>query len=260
MAGDYTKKEDIYFRDNTSLDSKINRIIEKNFFFEIQQLLKSGDFFEIDEEEKIQENGMHQSAIITSLLRNLQSEIDDNIALMDKESSFIYLSKLRDKACGSLENIQLQAVNIENNNFEHFFDLKKEDILMRKDFIEVAKFLNRIKSARLSSLIEFVDSNLKYYKIIDQVVLNKLKWLGKPSQLGFIISSLVDLGYLEAPTKQDGEINFTQFAKLVKTTFDVNTTEATLSKYLNQESEKGQEPARKFKENGFDIPHIKTIS
>ena len=47
---------------------------------------------------------------------------------------------------------------------------------------------------------------------------------------------------------------------IFKNTFDVETTESTLSKYLNLESEKGSETVRKFNDNGFDIPHLKTIS
>lgn len=88
----------------------------------------------------------------------------------------------------------------------------------------------------------------------------KIKWIGKPSQLGFIIGKLAELGYIDAPQRINGETNFTQFAKQVNNTFDVETTESTLSKYLNLESEKGSETVRKFEENGFDIPHIKAIS
>lgn len=88
----------------------------------------------------------------------------------------------------------------------------------------------------------------------------QIKWIGKPSQLGFIIGKLAELGYIDAPIKPNGDINFTQFAKQVNNTFNVATTEATLSKYLNLESEKGSETVRKFNDNGFDIPHLKTIS
>lgn len=89
---------------------------------------------------------------------------------------------------------------------------------------------------------------------------NKLKWIGKPSQLGFIVAHLVEMGYIEAPLKRDGEINYTQFAKHVKQTFNVDTTEASLQKYLNINSDKGQEPFNKFLKNDFNIPHIKTVS
>lgn len=96
--------------------------------------------------------------------------------------------------------------------------------------------------------------------IISNEINETIKWIGKPSQLGFIIGKLAQLGYIDAPTRQNGEINYNQFANLVNNTFDVNTTKDTLSKYLNLESEKGQETERKFGKNGFKIPHIKEIS
>jgi hypothetical protein len=42
------------------------------------------------------------------------------------------------------------------------------------------------------------------------------------------------------------KINYKQFANLVNNTFEVNSTNDTLSKYLNLESEKGKETVRKF--------------
>ncbi|MBC7749022.1 MAG: hypothetical protein H7Z76_10690 [Methylotenera sp.] len=112
-------------------------------------------------------------------------------------------------------------------------------------------------------MISFLESKKRVAvnNIVNQSETNeKIKWIGKPSQLGFIIGKLADLGYINAPTKPNGEINFTQFAKQVNNTFEVDTTESTLSKYLNLESEKGSETVRKFNDNGFDIPHIKTVS
>ena len=88
----------------------------------------------------------------------------------------------------------------------------------------------------------------------------KIKWIGKPSQLGFIIGKLAELGYIDAPKRINRDINYTQFARQVKNTFDVETTESTLSKYLNLESEKGQETDRKFNENRFNIPSIIEVS
>ncbi len=96
--------------------------------------------------------------------------------------------------------------------------------------------------------------------ILSNEINETIKWIGKPSQLGFIIGKLAELGYIEAPIKPNGDTNYTQFANLVNNTFDVSTTKDTLSKYLNLESEKGQETERKFDKNGFNIPHIKEIS
>jgi len=88
----------------------------------------------------------------------------------------------------------------------------------------------------------------------------KLKWIGKPSQLGFIVSNLVQLGYIESPLRPNGEINYTQLATSVKETFDIDTTVNTLTKYLNLDSEKGQETVRKFKTNNFSLPTRKEVS
>ena len=87
--------------------------------------------------------------------------------------------------------------------------------------------------------------------------LNKIKWVGKASQLGFILSNLAELGYIEPPRKKDGEINYSQFAKLVMETFEAQTTENTLTKYLNLNSDKGKETVRNFQKSGFNLPHIK---
>ncbi len=117
-----------------------------------------------------------------------------------------------------------------------------------------------LEAQKMISFLESKKSTAINNTSIQTETSEKIKWIGKPSQLGFIIGKLAELGYIDAPTKPNGDINFTQFAKLVNNTFNVETTEATLSKYLNLESEKGSETVRKFEENGFDIPHIKAIS
>lgn len=88
----------------------------------------------------------------------------------------------------------------------------------------------------------------------------KIKWIGKPSQLGFIIGTLTELGYIEAPRKLNNDINFTEFAKLVKNTFEIVSTEGTLSKYLNLDTEKSRETKSKFESNKFEIPPASIVS
>lgn len=117
-----------------------------------------------------------------------------------------------------------------------------------------------LEAQKMISFLESKKSTAINNTSIQTETAEKIKWIGKPSQLGFIIGKLAELGYIDAPQRINGETNFTQFAKQVKNTFDVETTESTLSKYLNLESEKGSETVRKFDENGFDIPHIKAIS
>lgn len=89
---------------------------------------------------------------------------------------------------------------------------------------------------------------------------SKLTWEGKPAHLGFVIGTLNDLGYIKAPVKSNGEINYTQFSKEVYNTFNIETTPTTLAKYLNPSDNKNQESKRKFEKEGFDIPHKNRVS
>lgn len=56
----------------------------------------------------------------------------------------------------------------------------------------------------------------------------KVKWLGTPSQFGIIINELVIKGYLELPASAHKKN-----AAIFLSFFDINTTEATLSKELS---------------------------
>lgn len=88
---------------------------------------------------------------------------------------------------------------------------------------------------------------------------NKIKWTAGPSTLGYILSHLNSLGYIETPQKNNGETNYSALARQVLQTFDINSTEDTLKKYLNLDSEKSQQIGAKFEKQGFNIPHSKAI-
>lgn len=93
-----------------------------------------------------------------------------------------------------------------------------------------------------------------------EVLKEKLEWSGKPSQLGFIFSKLAELDYLSPPKRDNGETNYTQFAKKLLNIFKLKTTEGTISKYLNSNEVKAQETQRNFDKANFNIPHKKEVS
>ena len=131
--------------------------------------------------------------------------------------------------------------------------LKKEGWIMKFTEDTFLEHYDRlIPGEMIFEKIDEVDENINSSK--------RIKWIGKPSQLGFIMSNLAQLGYIEAPLRKNGEINYLQFARLVMQTIECETTESTLSKYLNLDSEKGQETLRKFESKNFRIPHKKEIS
>jgi hypothetical protein len=87
----------------------------------------------------------------------------------------------------------------------------------------------------------------------------KLNWTGKKAHLGFIMGTLVDLGYIQAPEKSNGEINYSELARIILNLFDCDSTPGSLSKYLNITSDKSEEVSRNFAKNGFNIPHSKSV-
>jgi len=135
-------------------------------------------------------------------------------------------------------------------DFDFILDIQS-DFYYYAAGLEAQKMISFLESKK-STAVNNIESQSQ--------ITEKIKWIGKPSQLGFIIGKLADLGYIEAPKRPNGETNFSKFASLVNNTFEVDTTDNTLSKYLNLESEKGSETVRKFNEYGFDIPHTKTVS
>jgi hypothetical protein len=97
--------------------------------------------------------------------------------------------------------------------------------------------------------------------LINEEVTSKLNWNSKPAHLGYLLGILADLDYIDAPKRQNGDINYTQFAKEVLQTFKLKKgTEATLTKYLNTTTEKAQETERNFRSASFNIPHKKEVS
>ena len=112
------------------------------------------------------------------------------------------------------------------------------------------------------------ENNFKRKDMLENIIINskvqhnkinseKLVWVGKPSHLGFIIRKLIDEGYIDAPIKHNNEINLSQLAKQLMNTFHIEngTTENTLMKYLNPNSEKHQALAENFSEQEFQIPN-----
>src|SRR5690606_20093953 len=57
--------------------------------------------------------------------------------------------------------------------------------------------------------------NSFYSKHNQNIRVDALKWNGKPTHLAYIISQLVNEGYIDAPLKSDGEINYTELSKQI---------------------------------------------
>lgn len=88
----------------------------------------------------------------------------------------------------------------------------------------------------------------------------KIKWLGKKTHIGFILSSLMQEGYIEAPLSPNGDVNYTAFAKQIKSIFYVDISTDSLRKYLNPDDYKFAENKKTFEKEEFRLPNVKRVN
>lgn len=154
---------------------------------------------------------------------------------------------------------------IETNKKYHYNDF----IYQNNNFnITELKKIEFLKTMLLNEGYTLVDKNIeegvsRFFRKTEKPLRNssnlvdKLKWTGSIGSLGFILANLASLGYIEAPKKKDGDINYSKFASQVINSFDDSGTKNTLMKYLNLESDKGMDAKDKFDAKDFEIPHSK---
>lgn len=83
---------------------------------------------------------------------------------------------------------------------------------------------------------------------------DKLKWLGKPSQFGYIFGLLAQRGFIEFPNHK-GKASYGKYAKICMELFDIKTTKENLEKELNPNNNSlSSDITGKFK-----IPDVKDI-
>ena len=169
----------------------------------------------------------------------------------------------------------LTRMIVENSNLsdiEIIKKLKSEYVYTDFDLFELEyanirmKVISKLPLALFTIASSFINILNNKIDIINEELYNKealkdkIEWSGKPSQLGFIFSKLAELDYLVPPKRDNGETNYTQFAKKVLNIFKIKTTEGTISKYLNSNEVKAQETQRNFDKAKFNIPHKKEVS
>ncbi|MGS2725263.1 hypothetical protein ACU8DI_01550 [Psychroserpens sp. BH13MA-6] len=91
---------------------------------------------------------------------------------------------------------------------------------------------------------------------------NRLRWDGENSHLSYIISELVNQGFIEPPRQNSGEINYSELCRQIKTSFNL-TKDFNIGaqrKFASPDNEKYQGLDYKFKNENFHIPYIKSLS
>lgn len=123
--------------------------------------------------------------------------------------------------------------------------------------------LNKNKNHILKKT-EILEKFLKDINELEEGSINSpLKWNAGPAQLGYIISKLVQNGYIEAPLKSsfknNDPVNYTRLAKSILSAFNVEGHNSidSLRIYLSPTSVKYIEIEKHFNHLGFNLPKIK---
>lgn len=165
MLEDTNKERELFLENKKLEDIKINRVLEKNFFEEVNTALNYlYDFSTLLEKDEIENNYILQYSLINNLSNSIQNEIEDNLILLTKEKSEIYLKKLYDITNVTLDRINQELSHFENGQLEEVFDISYNLVKDNEYVLYACESFSKVKKKRLERLIEVIDINLKYYK------------------------------------------------------------------------------------------------
>lgn len=209
---------------------------------------------------------------IIKLLKIPINQLKKDFYVTDFESRYYSKPSELETANSADELTKMIIDNLNLSDVEIYRKLKSEYVYTDYDLFELEyanirmKVISKLPLALFTIASSFINILNNKINIINEelynkeVVKEKIEWSGKPSQLGFIFSKLAELDYLIPPKRDNGETNYTQFAKKVLNIFKIKTTEGTISKYLNSNEVKAQETQRNFDKANFNIPHKKEVS
>lgn len=104
--------------------------------------------------------------------------------------------------------------------------------------------------------IQIITSFILDYK--DKSQAKPLKWIAGPSQLGVVISELLNKGYMKADQK-GGQVNSAKLARELFKVFDIDDCKSskTIEIYLSPQNKRNISAKNNFEKLGFCIPDAK---
>lgn len=228
MLEETNKERELFLEKKKLEDIKINRVLEKNFFEEVNTALNYlFDFSSLLEKDEIEKNYILQHSLISNLSNSIQNEIEDNLILLTKEKSEIYLKKLYDKTNATLDRINQELSHFANGQLEAVFDISY-NLVKENDYVLYAcESISKVKKNRLERLIEVIDINLQYHKNSESQINDK-----KENQLtaNQIVILLDRLGLLAHPDIED--LSRSKQAELISLITGLN--KKNLEKYIDK--------------------------
>jgi hypothetical protein len=88
-----------------------------------------------------------------------------------------------------------------------------------------------------------------------------LKVTTKPVHVAYIISQLIEEGYIEGPLKKDNETNYTELSKTILKMFSFSEPVSieTLRRYMSVNDDKNTDLKKSFDNSGFHLPNSRLV-
>lgn len=197
---------------------------------------------------------------IIQLFKIINQQLNIDLDIKNKHSKYYSKSSLNPDEISfeALTKKYIDSIGLIVKEQDYF---DKLDELWELDYInEKSKTIGFLPASLLAisnSVIKSLDDLI--FDIQSKDNDNKLQWTGKVSQLGFIISELIDNEYLEINLKHNGDINNSALARELKLIFNYKDSPASLAKYLSSDSQKYNETKNKFNKENYHLPHKNMI-
>jgi len=150
---------------------------------------------------------------------------------------------------GGGDSIELEAGLEENKEF--IYHPLYEDF-----FFYHTTALNNLQSDLEKRKLMINDYISKVKSIEGTEDLKTLKWIGKPSHLGFIINQLIEFGYIEPPVKHNKDINISELSRNIVSSFSMSKGKVnTIVEFSKEESLNFIKLSKRFKDKCFYLPH-----
>lgn len=192
----------IFFNKIDNLLNSVGREITKN--------LDGKLYYQRSESIEFEPDGDSVSQEIVSNLSQIPNELFDFVSLKLKNRDFESKEDI-------IKELWINNTIYLNSNFKYnilLMDIKDQ---LRED--NQTEYLIYLKS--LSERIVTNDSLNK-----------KLKWLGKPTDLCYIITKLSELGYIEFPQTQSHQNDLVHIINALNKMFEIDVSTDTLKKYF----------------------------
>lgn len=151
------------------------------------------------------------------------------------------------------DEIELEDGFRENNGVINKFGFYYSDMKHKAGCYNPKEILEK----KINIVETFIESNKNSFLQLD-----RLKWIGEPLHLAFLVSILEDRGLLDSPKNKDGETNYSQLSRQLKNSFnlDKDVKVASLRRYANPNDEKYLLLKNRLSEDVFKIPNVKMWS